>query len=74
MPRDHMTQERPLTAAETADLFGVDAKTIGRWAKAGKLPAHRTVGGHHRFDPTEMRRILDATRTGTPPDPETNGS
>jgi excisionase family DNA binding protein len=57
--------ERPLTPAEAADLFGVDTKTIGRWVRAGKLPAQRTVGGHHRFDPAEMRRILAATRTGT---------
>jgi excisionase family DNA binding protein len=67
---DHVTSERPLTPAETADLFGVDTKTIGRWVRAGKLPALRTVGGHHRFDPAEMRSILAATRTGTGSAPE----
>jgi excisionase family DNA binding protein len=65
MARDHVTPERPLTSAEAADLFGVDVKTVTRWARAGKLPALRTVGGHHRFDPAEMRRILAATKTGT---------
>jgi excisionase family DNA binding protein len=70
MARDHVAPERPLTPAMTAELFGVDAKTICRWANAGKLPALRTIGGHHRFDPAEMRRILAATRTG-PTEPST---
>lgn len=69
MDHDPVTPERPLTPAETADLFGVDTKTIGRWVRAGKIPALRTVGGHHRFDPAEMRSILAATRTGSPLDP-----
>lgn len=67
MAHDHVTSpDRPLSPAETADLFGVDTKTITRWVRAGKLPALRTVGGHHRFDPVEMRRILDAGRIPTP--------
>jgi excisionase family DNA binding protein len=65
MARDQMACARPLTCAQTADLFGVDVKTVARWAKAGKVPALRTVGGHFRFDAGEMRRILAASKTGT---------
>ena len=38
-----------LTPREVAELFGVDPKTVTRWAKAGKLTSIRTLGGHRRF-------------------------
>ena len=34
---------------EVAELFRVDPKTVTRWAKQGRPPAIRTLGGHHRF-------------------------
>lgn len=38
-------------AGDVADLFGVDPKTIARWANEGKIPVHsRTLGEHRRFD------------------------
>src|SRR5437764_335364 len=37
-----------LTPAEVASMFRVDPKTVTRWAKAGKLSAIRTLGGHRR--------------------------
>jgi excisionase family DNA binding protein len=41
--------EALLTPAEVAALFRVDPKTVTRWAKAGKLSAIRTLGGHRRY-------------------------
>jgi excisionase family DNA binding protein len=41
--------DRLLTPAEVAAAFAVDPKTITRWAKQGKLPHIRTLGGHRRF-------------------------
>jgi excisionase family DNA binding protein len=38
-----------LTPSEVAKLFRVDPKTVTRWAKAGKLTAIRTLGGHRRY-------------------------
>ncbi len=43
------TDDRLLKPAEVAALFRVDPKTVTRWAKAGKLSAIRTLGGHRRF-------------------------
>ena len=43
-----------LTPREVADLFGVDPKTVTRWAKAGKLTSIRTRGGHRRFRKSEV--------------------
>ena len=42
-----------LTPREVAELFGVDPKTVTRWAKAGKLTSIRTLGGHRRFRKSE---------------------
>jgi excisionase family DNA binding protein len=53
--RDHETL---LTPAEVASLFRVDPKTVTRWAKAGKLTAVRTLGGHRRYRQSEVQSLL----------------
>jgi excisionase family DNA binding protein len=47
-----------LTPSEVATLFRVDPKTVTRWAKAGKISAIRTLGGHRRFHEDEVRTLL----------------
>lgn len=47
-----------LTPAEVAKLFRVDPKTVTRWAKAGKLTAIRTLGGHRRYRKSEVQTLL----------------
>lgn len=49
---------RLLTPAEVAALFRVDAKTVSRWANAGKITSVRTPGGHRRFREDEVRALL----------------
>ena len=51
-------QEVLLTPAEVAKLFRVDPKTVTRWAKAGKLTAIRTLGGHRRYRENEVKALL----------------
>jgi excisionase family DNA binding protein len=51
-------QEVLLTPAEVAKLFRVDPKTVTRWAKAGKLTAIRTLGGHRRYRKSEVQALL----------------
>jgi excisionase family DNA binding protein len=51
--------EALLTPAEVAALFRVNPKTVTRWARAGKITAIRTLGGHRRFRASEIRRFLD---------------
>jgi len=55
--RDH---EVLLTPAEVAALFRVDPKTVTRWAKAGKLTAVRTLGGHRRYRQSEVQSLLNS--------------
>jgi excisionase family DNA binding protein len=37
----------------------VNPKTVTRWARAGKLTAIRTLGGHRRFRASEIQRCLE---------------
>lgn len=54
-----------LTPAEVAAIFSVDPKTVTRWAKAGKLSAIRTLGGHRRYPEDEvLRRLADQRAAG----------
>lgn len=50
--------EALLTPAEVAAMFRVDPKTVTRWAKAGKLSAIRTLGGHRRYRESEVKELL----------------
>ena len=50
-----------LTPAEVAALFRVDPKTVTRWARAGKITAIRTLGGHRRYRSSEVYALLNGT-------------
>ena len=52
---------RILTPSAVARLFGVDRKTVTRWASAGKLSSFRTPGGQRRFYASEVERHIRAT-------------
>src|SRR5438874_7775360 len=56
---DFDAPEALLTPSEVAALFRVNPKTVTRWARAGKLTAIRTLGGHRRFRVSEIRRCLE---------------
>jgi len=53
-----LTPEPLLTVGEVADLFRVDPKTVTRWAKEGRLPCIRTLGGHRRYPEAKVRQLL----------------
>lgn len=56
---DRGKAEELLTPAEVAVMFRVNPKTVTRWARAGKISAIRTLGGHRRFRAVEIQRFLD---------------
>ncbi len=60
--------ETLLTPSEVATLFRVDPKTVTRWAKAGKLSAVRTLGGHRRYRESEVRNLLAGVPNQRPTD------
>ncbi len=61
---DQLQPDALLTPAEVASLFRVNPKTVTRWARAGKITAIRTLGGHRRFRASEIRRCLQQMETG----------
>lgn len=58
MMADRDAREELLTPSEVASLFRVNPKTVTRWARAGKLTAIRTLGGHRRFRRSEVEKFL----------------
>ncbi|MFM7059685.1 MAG: BldC family transcriptional regulator [Actinomycetes bacterium] len=63
MTYDHPQDgEALLTPAEVAAMFRVNPKTVTRWARAGKISAIRTLGGHRRFRASEVRSFLARTQ------------
>ena len=62
--KDSRDSEAPtyLRPAEVADLLSVSPKTVSRWAKDGKLPFMKTLGGHRRFPEAEIRELVDVLR------------
>ncbi len=43
-----------LSIRQAAELLGVSTKTIRRWEQEGKIKATRTIGGHRRFNISEL--------------------
>ena len=56
--RRHPTR-RTAHARRGCRPFRVNPKTVTRWARAGKITAIRTLGGHRRFRASEIRRCLE---------------
>jgi len=46
-----------LHTAEVADILHVSPKTVSRWAKEGRLPFLKTLGGHRRYPEAEIRKL-----------------
>jgi excisionase family DNA binding protein len=51
-----------LYTAEVADILDVSPKTVSRWAKEGKLPFLKTLGGHRRYPEAEIRDLAEGLR------------
>jgi excisionase family DNA binding protein len=45
-------------------MFRVNPKTVTRWARAGKITAIRTLGGHRRFRRSEIEKFLAEAEHG----------
>ncbi len=59
-------QETLLTPAKVAKMFRFDPKTVTRWAKAGKLTAIRTLGGHRRYRQSEVQNLMRSVTSVLP--------
>ena len=59
-------QDEWIGLSEAAGLLGVHPSTVRTWADSGKLPVHRTAGGHRRFLRSDVVSLLR--------EPETSGA
>ena len=57
-----MADNELLTPSEVAVMFKVNPKTVTRWARAGKISAVRTLGGHRRYPEAEIRQLAEGLR------------
>jgi excisionase family DNA binding protein len=51
-----------LSTGQVADLLYVSPKTVSRWAKDGKLPFMKTLGGHRRYPEAKIRELANELR------------
>ena len=51
-----------LRTAQVAEILYVSPKTVSRWAKEGKLPFLKTLGGHRRYPDAEIRELATELR------------
>lgn len=65
----HMSKNTPTyagikgtyTVAEVAARYAVHDRTVRRWVKEGKLPAHRFGGKHLRFTDKDLEMFDQAS-------------
>jgi excisionase family DNA binding protein len=55
-----------LNLSAAAEVLGVHPSTVRNWANQGKLPVHRTQGGHRRFLASELELWNKSDRADGP--------
>jgi excisionase family DNA binding protein len=55
---DNRFTKEHLTTGEAASLCSVTPDTVLKWIMAGKIPANRTPGGHHRIPYSALMSII----------------
>jgi excisionase family DNA binding protein len=56
-PRPAPSTASFLRSAQVAAILQVSPKTVARWAKEGRLPCQRTLGGHRRYPEPAIREL-----------------
>lgn len=65
MPESHYKDH--LTTGQVARLCSVTPDTVLKWIRAGRLPARRTPGGHHRIPKSAVDPVLTFQRSSSAP-------
>ncbi|WP_127842168.1 MerR family transcriptional regulator [Actinomyces wuliandei] len=63
------------TTSEVARQAGLGPQAVRAWVKKGWIcPAMSTAGGHYRFDPAEVARVLSPGPTSASASPSSDRS
>lgn len=54
---DHMAKVYDVGVLDAAVKLGLSTETIKRWARSGKLPAHKTISGRWMFNATDLAEV-----------------
>jgi len=57
-----------MTLREISEVLGVHPSTIRNWTNLGKMPVHRTKGGHRRFKRSEVELWFQSRQASAPDD------
>lgn len=63
-----------LTTGQAARMCSVTPDTILKWIQSGRLPASRTLGGHHRIDQRDIELLLKPAAQGVEKHEKSNGA
>lgn len=55
-----------LSLSETAAMLGIHPSTLRSWADKGRVPVHRTAGGHRRFRRPEIELWAEVHHNAEP--------
>ncbi|MGE5221924.1 MAG: helix-turn-helix domain-containing protein [Omnitrophica WOR_2 bacterium] len=55
-----MSSAEWLSLSQVAEVLGVHPSTVRAWADQGRLPVHRTRGGHRRFRRSEVELCMNS--------------
>jgi excisionase family DNA binding protein len=55
-----------LSLSETANMLGIHPSTLRSWADKGRVPVHRTAGGHRRFRKQEIELWAEVHHNAEP--------
>jgi excisionase family DNA binding protein len=60
VPHEVTSFPRLLSPEQVGQIYGVDSKTVSRWADEGRLKHIRTPGGHRRFFEDDIREKIQS--------------
>lgn len=55
-----------MSLSEIAEVLGVHPSTVRNWTDQGRMPVHRTKGGHRRFKRSEVDLWLQSQQVSVP--------